>query len=76
MAGEKKIIEMQLEYGVHPATSDSSGTATKLGPIRSGEYDSSVPLELGKAQAEALGNLANRRLKITKRRFGSSRKKR
>jgi hypothetical protein len=58
MAGEKKIIEMHLEYGVHHATSDSSGTGTKLGPIRSAEYDSSVPLELVKAQAEALGNLA------------------
>jgi len=57
MAGDKKIIEMHLGYGVHPATSDRPRRGTKLGPIRSAQYDSSAPLELLKAQAGALANL-------------------
>lgn len=57
MAREKKVIEMRLEYGVRPAKSDRSGRGTKLGPIRSAQYDSSIPLELLKAHAEALAHL-------------------
>lgn len=56
MSGEKKIVEIQLEYGVRPARDRAMGTGTKL-TSSSSEYDSSVPMQAVKAQAEALGNL-------------------
>ncbi len=57
MNGEKKIIDMRLEYGVRIARAESMGTGIRLGPSSSAAYDSSVPIEMVKAQAEALGNL-------------------
>lgn len=57
MAGEMKIIEMHLEYGVRPARLTALGTGTKFGPTSSSEFDSSVPMDSVKAQAQALGDL-------------------
>jgi hypothetical protein len=57
MAKEMRIIDMHLEYGVHPARSTALGTSVRFGPTSSSEYDSGDPVQSVEAQAEAIGNL-------------------